>query len=222
MRHEINLFDPSLRRPKVLLPARHVLLAWGVSAVGLLGIYAWELSSVTGAGARAKALHAEAAVLQDQVQKLGEAQASRRPSAEIQAQVARRETDRAHHEAVLGRLRDSDFGSTEGHARYLRALARQAPSGLWLTGVTVGGSGQDIRLEGRTLEPPLVARYLANLGSELPLKGHAFNNLEFRRPGSDAPVEGASAPSKDATPRFLEFSVASRAEADVGGPGRKP
>ena len=39
MRHEINLFDPGLRKPKVLLPARHVLIAWADLAK-LLSIFA--------------------------------------------------------------------------------------------------------------------------------------------------------------------------------------
>ena len=220
MRHEINLFDSQLRKPKVLLPARHVLFAWVAATLGLLFIYGWAVLSVNRAGAVAKGLHSEALSLKDQVQKLGETQSARKPSAEVQALVARREGLRRDRETVLARLRDADFGSTEGHARFLKALARQAPEGVWLTGVTVGGAGQDIRLEGRTLEPPLVARYLSNLGAETPLKGLAFNILEFRRPVDG---EATPAPAKDAAvSRFLEFSVASRAETSAGKEKKTP
>lgn len=223
MRHEINLFDPTLRKPKVLLPARQVLIAWACAALGLLLVYGWEAMAVGRADSHAKALQAEAEALKDQVRKLGEVRAARQPSAEIQATIARRESARHDRVAVLERLRDTDFGSTEGHARFLRALARQAPAGVWLTGVIVGGSGQDIRLEGRTLEPPLVARYLSNLGAESPLKGHAFNVLEFRRPGGTASADATRESGRDAmASRFLEFSVASRPDPSAGQAARTP
>lgn len=223
MRHEINLFDPALRKPKVLLPARHVLIAWACAGLGLLLVYGWEATAVARAGSHAKTLQAEAAALKEQVRKLAEVQAGRKPSAEVQAMIARRESDRNDRLAVLERLRDADFGSTEGHARYLRALARQAPEGVWLTGVSVGGTGQDIRLEGRTLEAPLVARYLSNLGAESPLKGHAFNVLEFRRPAVTAVGDATRVSGQDATPsRFLEFSVASRSDPAPGKEARTP
>ncbi len=120
---------------------------------------------------------------------------------------------------VLERLRRGDLGSRDGHSALLQSLARNAVPGLWLTAITVTGAGSDVLLVGRTADPALLPEYLARLGKDAPLQGHAFNALEVARPlEEDAAPEAGQRPAAPRPAAFLEFRVASRSgEAPAGG-----
>jgi hypothetical protein len=139
---------------------------------------------------------------------LGAAAAARRPSAGVQAQYQGKLVLLQAREDVIQVLRGGSLGNTEGHAAYLRAFARHWLEGMWLTGVTVVGAGNDIVVEGRTLKPELVPDYLSRLGREPVLKGHPFNRLQMRRPAPEP--QGIGKPMLQ--PRFVEFSVATEAD----------
>lgn len=215
MSHQVNLFNAALLPARVWLTARHMALGWLLAAGAAMAVYGWQ--SVQGvrlaseASARAGRLH----TLQSEVQALGVRLSALAPSPLLERELRDRRALLGAREAVLQALQGGGFADTGGHARYLRAFARQWLSGIWLTALSVRGAGQDIRLEGRTLDPALVPDYLRRLGGEAVLKGHAFNRLEMRRPAApDAPAERSADP-----PRFLEFTVAS--EAQDGDDGRR-
>lgn len=211
MQLDINLFDPSLRPRKVLLPAR--IFAPALAVVALLLVTCAVLQSyearVTAASRRD--MQVRAVALQTEVRSLGEQLGARRVSPEVQSLAAEREALRGAREAAVTALRTRDDVASGGHARYLQALARQSVEGLWLTEVTVAGSGDDIALRGRTLDPELVPDYLRRLGREDALRGVAFNQLSFQRP---VVVDGAAG----AQPRFLDFVVTSGKAPDGAVP----
>jgi hypothetical protein len=153
---DINLLDPSLRPRKVLLPAR--IFAPALAAVALLLVTCAVLQSFEArvAAASRRDMQARAVALQTEVRSLGEQLGARRVSPEVQSLAAEREALRVAREAAVTALRTRDDVAGGGHARYLQALARQSVEGLWLTEVTVAGSGDDIALRGRTLDPELV------------------------------------------------------------------
>jgi len=208
---DINLFDPSLRPRKVLLPAR--IFAPAVAAVALLLVTCAVVQSYEArvAAASRRDMQGRSVALQAEVRNLGEQLGARRVSPEIQTLAAEREALRVTREAAVNALRTRDDVARGGHARYLQALARQSVEGLWLTEVTVAGNGDDIALRGRTLDPELVADYLRRLGREDALRGVAFNQLSFQRP---LVVDGAAG----AQPRFLEFAVTSGTSAGAAPP----
>ncbi|MDY7572938.1 PilN domain-containing protein [Actimicrobium sp. CCI2.3] len=77
---------------------------------------------------------------------------------------------------ALGKDLSSD---TNGYSSTLQAFARHGVDGLWLTGLSVAGNGHDMRLQGRALQPELVAVYLANLKRAPILKGVTFSTLDI-------------------------------------------
>jgi hypothetical protein len=218
MSHQINLFNPALRKTAVVLPAQQMLLGWCAVAVLALAWFGWQNVH----GAQLKAAEAESAArlqqLQTDVTQLGTQLAARRPSPELQAKYHRKQLQLQAREDVVQVLDSGAIGNTEGHANYLRAFARHSLDGLWLTGLTVVGAGNDIIVEGRTLKPELVPDYLDRLGREPVLKGHAFNRLQMRRP--DPQPQGVGKPMLE--PRFVEFSVATEAEPASVTLGGKP
>ncbi len=77
--------------------------------------------------------------------------------------------------------------------------------GLWLvvmygffTAVTIRGAGRALEFEGRSIEPELVARYLARLSTEPPLNGTEFRTFRMQRPAVE--------PGQAAVP-FVEFAI---------------
>jgi Tfp pilus assembly protein PilN len=211
---EINLFDPSLRPSKVLLPARIFAPALGAVAVLLVTCAVLQSYEARVAAASRRDMEGRSAALQAEIRGLGEQLGARRVSPEVQARATGREALRAMREAAVVALRTRGDMANGGHARFLQALARQSVDGVWLTEVTVAGHGDDIALRGRTLDPELVADYLRRLGREEALQGVAFNQLSFQRPVA---IDGPAG----APPRFIEFAVASGVGGD-GAPSAAP
>jgi hypothetical protein len=212
---DINLFDPSLRPRKVLLPARIFAPALGAVAALLVTCAVLQSHETRIATQARRQLESQSATLHADIRKLSEQLGAHRPSPEVQAKAALREALRASREAAVAALRTSSGVQDGGHARFLRALARQSTDGLWLTDVTVAGDGSDIALRGRTLDPELVADYLRRLGREEALRGLAFNQLAFQRPATAEATPGTP-------PRFLEFAVTSAAVGDAPSASTAP
>lgn len=207
MRHEINLFDPALRTPRVLMPARQVALGWGLAVLLLLGFYGWQSYEWTRLQAAQKRSAESVTQMQEEVKRIAATLSSRKASPEALARLQARETEVAAKSRVLDRLQGGELGSREGHSAVLQSLARNIVSGLWLTGITVQGASNDVLLEGRTADPGFLPEYLARLGRDDPLRGQAFNALHVARPAEDA---SAGPASKRSAPPWLEFRVASR------------
>lgn len=212
MRQEINLFDPALRRPKVVLPARQVAAGWGAVALLMLAVFAWQTWRLEALKAERQSLRATAARLQAEIQQTASAVAARKPSEDLAARFERGEAGFRARQRALERLREDTTAGATGHSPYLVALARHALRGVWLTQVTVNGAEGDVIIEGRSVDPELVSEYLRRLGTDVPFRGQAFNRLEFRRP--EPAVADSGGPAREAA--WVEFVVASVS----GGAGR--
>jgi Tfp pilus assembly protein PilN len=207
MRHEINLFDPALRKPRVLLPARQVALGWGACIAILLAAYGWHSVEWMRVQADQKRSAESVMQLQEEVKRIAGTLSARKASPEALERVQRREAEVTARARVLERLQRGDLGSRDGHSALLQSLARNAVPGLWLTAITVQGAANDVLLEGRTADPGFLPEYLARLGRDDPLRGHAFNALRVSRPAEDT---AAQTEGKRAAAPWLEFRVASR------------
>jgi hypothetical protein len=210
--HNINLFNPALRPPRVVLPGVQMLLLWLVALGIAVAGSVWAVGSRNATRAEQQALAERQEQLAADVKRLGTELAARSASPELRAALAQREALLQSREEVLQLLQSGALGDTAGHARYLRAFARQHRDGLWLTGLTVTGAGNDIVVQGRTLDPELVPAYLKRLGAEDSLKGHPFNRLQMGRPEAGAEAAG----SRGSPPPWIEFLVAT--EAGSGAP----
>ncbi len=219
MRHEINLFDPTLRKPRVFLPSGQVAAGWMTFAFLLLAVYGWQAYSWQRLQQEQRAAGAALSALQEEVKKVSQSLSARKPSPEASARVEESEAGLQARSQVLERLRRGDLGSRDGHSALLQSLARNAVPGLWLTAITVKGAGSDVLLVGRTADPALLPEYLARLGKDAPLQGHAFNALEVTRPlEEDAAPAAGPRPAAPRPAAFLEFRVASRpGETAAGG-----
>lgn len=103
-----------------------------------------------------------------------------KPDPELVAKRNRLEEEQELLKRLRNRIEDIDSQSQSGFSTPLKSLANQRVDGLWLTRITI--KGDDISLEGRTLEPRNVARLVNKLAEERFFAGRYFNELKIFRP----------------------------------------
>ena len=229
MSQQINLFNPIFLKQKKVFTALPMAQALGVVVAGalLLTWYAGQrVADLEGSAAAGKTL------LADRERRLVDANkqfAPRQKSATIETEVALAEAELRSLQQVESVLRDGTLGNAAGYAEYFRAFSRQNVSGLWLTGVSIVGAGNDIGVQGRAMQPTLIPAYIARLKSEPVMHGKSFASLDISRPEAQlmpaaAPpppatgAAGAAAPAAAPVPAsttapFVQFSLQSTAAA---------
>ena len=82
------------------------------------------------------------------------------------------------------RLMDLLFGyqekQSEGFSPYLSDLAEHRIDGMWLQQITLKQGGSQIHLNGRTLDPEVVPRFLKQLSLGDSFRGHRFQQFELK------------------------------------------
>ena len=220
MSQNINLFSPAFRKRREALTLAVVVQCLAVT-LAVLGSYHYYLAQqVKGL---TEELASADALLKSQrgyVDRVKGKSAELKPDAQLDAEIARLETDLRGARESIEALKGGAFGNQQGFSEYLRAFSRQSINGLWLTGFTIAGNGE-LEIRGRVLSPDLVASYIQRLNKEQVLAGRSFARLEMNRPKAEAapPAKDKDAKKAPRTPRFLEFSLAT---TETPGTERKP
>lgn len=195
MSQQINLFNPIFLKQKKIFAALPMAEALGVIIVGVL-LLTWYANRSVAELERSAA--AGKTLLADREKRLTLAAtqfAPRQKSAALTAEVAQAETELKALHSVESVLQGGALGNTAGYAEYFRALSRQNVSGLWLTGVTIVGAGNDIGVQGRAMQPTMIPNYIARLTSESVMHGKTFASLDISRPDARAAPAVAAAPA---------------------------
>lgn len=206
MIQQVNLYNAALESKRDWLSLRSLLVSWAV-AIALLA--AGTLITQLRVSALESELQREneaRAAAQEELVRLSRQMAGRKKDAKLEMQLKRLQDELASRQEAKGALSGGVIGNTTGFSEYLRAFARQSLDGLWLTGFSLAGAGQDLVLQGRSLRPELVPGYVQRLNREAVMKGHAFAELQMQRP--DEPGEG----NKRAP--YIEFRLATLASND--------
>jgi hypothetical protein len=206
MSQQINLYNQALL-PKVdIFSGRTVLLALGGIALLSLLLFGWAAWDASRLAQEELQGQTQLNALQGEVTRLAAAVAGRKPSAQLAAELESLDALLAGRNEVMAVLKSGVLGDTRGVSEYFRAFARQTVDGLWLTGFSIVGAGNDISIEGRTLRAELVPGYVGKLRHEDVLRGHSFGTLSVQKPPElpGPPTE----PRK--TAEFLDFKLASQ------------
>lgn len=212
---QINLFNELFEQKTQRLGARTMAIAAGVLTLAVAG------AGIHGAMRTAdlqRDLDAGALKLDQAQKRLATVTAEfaprqKDPKLEGELQEANGQLDALRR--VADTIKRGELGNTQGYAEYFRALARQRMEGLWLTGVSIGGAGQDIGVRGRALDPALVPGFLGRLRNEQVMQGKPVGSLQI---GEAAAVKVAGREAPVAAP-YVEFSLASTPQ---GKPGAQP
>jgi hypothetical protein len=213
MSQNINLFGPQFRRQRTAVSLKMLAGCLAVALVALAGYQAFLLQEVSGLDEELRSAQALLKVQQGYVGRLKGESTKRKPDSQLDAEIARLETELKQARESMDALKGGAIGTQQGFSEYLRAFSRQSLSGLWLTGVVIGGSGE-IEIRGRAVSPDLVPGYIQRLNREKVLAGRSFARLEMTTPRPEAAA--AAGGEKDAdqakaarkAPRYLDFSFA--------------
>ena len=209
MTQYINLLGPAFRKQRLVLTLGRTVALVGVAAVVMAGLLAYDRHRVDGVReelASAQGLMKAQSVYTSRLKGDG----AQKGNSVLEGEIQRLEVDLKSARDSMAVLEGGALGNREGFARYMQAFARQSIDGLWLTGFSVGGSG-DVTIQGRVVRAELVPTYIQRLNGEPAMKGRAFSALEMQRPAPPAtpPESGKDAvPEKAAAPRYIEFSLA--------------
>ena len=215
---QVNLFNDQFEQKTQRFTARTIALGSGVLALGLAAAGIHANMQVAGLQREADAGAARLDKAQKRLAAIAADYPARQKDPKLDGELAdaNGQLDALHR--VSDTIQRGDLGNTRGYAEYFRALARQRVEGLWLTGVSIGGAGQDIGVRGRALDPALVPGFLGRLRNEQVMQGTPVGSLQI---GEAAAIKVAGKDGKDGSmpAAYVEFSLAS---APQGKPGAQP
>ncbi len=217
MTQQINLYDPRLRRQRELLSVTNLALTSIILLLIVVVAGAWLRSTAAKVEAEAALLEPQAKALQNQLPLLGQQLSSRKADARLEQELAEMKAQATSRASILALLQKGLGPGAVSFAEYLRGFARQTPSGLWLTGFAVEGDGTGMGIQGRTIDPALIAEYIKRLNAEKAFQGRAFSALQLGIPG---PAVGSNAAATNNMPvahRYHEFTLTPVQEAGAAG-----
>jgi len=204
---QINLFNPAFLDKRGQLSLKAALLGWlavallSVAFAGYAGMRNRQLAQ------QEREATAKVAAAQAEMQRLAGQVGGRKQDAQIAAEIARLESEIKGRDEVMAVLKGGALGDTKGFSEHLRAFARQSFEGVWLTGLHIAASGQDVAVEGRALRPEQVPGYLRRLNSESVMQGHPFSELLMQAPAPEAGDKSGRRPP------YIEFRLATKSES---------
>ena len=219
MSQQINLFNPVFLKKEKYFSAVTMTLALGMLLVASAVISGYVASKSLALGKEADTTAALLKSAEAQVIKLAGGGAPEKNPA-LDGEIEKAETELASMRQVSDVLNRGEMGNTQGYAEYLRAFARQIIGGVWLTGFSIQGAGNEIAIEGRALQPNLVPAYIGRLKSEPIMQGKSFSALEIRVPEPAAAKAGSAAPSMAPFVDFTLQSAGSREPEKAGAKAR--
>lgn len=216
MRQQINLYQPIFREERKLFSAVTVAIACGLMALTYVAIWSYGSFKVSRLAHDVHALETQAQAQETMIATAAGLRAQRANPAALDAAIAQLGKELAARNRALAVLRSGVAGEPSGFATRLEALARGHLQGVWLDHVVLtGAAGNEgsLRLEGSTLNPDFVPRYLQSLANESVLSGVRFAQFAIEGPTA---TTVASQPSPDAkeSARGIRFRASSAALID--------
>lgn len=189
MSQQINLFNPAYARPRQTLSAMSMLQVLAVLVTVTVLVAALVPALFSGLEKQARVAAAGREMATAQLLKLRADDAAGARSRLLDDGIRTTTGEIRSMQQIIDALRKDPIGDTSGYSSYLQAFARHGVDGLWLTGFSIAGAGRDMALQGRALQPELVAVYLNNLKHATILKGFTFSTLEIASRADSGYVE---------------------------------
>jgi hypothetical protein len=217
MSQQINLFNPLFLRKEKYFSARTMLQALGLIALGLAALYVFAVIQTRDLQRTAAEYARQVNTERDQFVKLG----GQGRSKLLEAEVARLDAEVRTRRTLVETLQGGELGNTDGFSQYFAAFGRHPMRGVWLTGFSVGDSGNELKIRGRVLFPDLVPAYLKALNAEEVMRGRQVTDLKLVARDESLARRGAKEASPAAGPeRYVEFDLS--APLRVGEAAKAP
>tara|TARA_R110002072_G_scaffold100183_2_gene220537 strand:+ start:17453 stop:18133 length:681 start_codon:yes stop_codon:yes gene_type:complete len=177
---QVNLFTDAFKPPKVKLPLEQLivfpLLVLSILVALSFGLSAYlesEKKLLADLQTKDNAMAGRLAILDKKAEKL------RQDDGLIAANQRLNKTLLARQQ-MISTLDRVVLKEAEGFSHSLIALARQKEQGLWLTSILLGGTNNQMVIQGVTTKAELVPRYLQNLRQEASFLGKNFALFELQ------------------------------------------
>lgn len=204
MSQQINLVNASLRKQKDILSSASMVRAVGgfLLLLCLISGYLFQLTHKLEAERADWAKRAEDA--KTSMTQVSQQFPPRQPSTMLQAEIKNVEEKIQSRDRVFDVLKSGAVGKSQGLSGLLQAFARQSVNGLWLTGITVNGAGDQMRIAGNALSADLIPQYITRLSAEQALRGRNFTAFQVSQPKL-IPVAAGAQPAMAVAPSYVEF-----------------
>lgn len=221
MSQQINLFNASLMKKKQPFSASTLLQTMLVALLGVAVVSAYGVYQMTELKKMAASVSAQLKLTEEQAAKMRALVGAPAKNQELDDALSKLQEDLQNKRVVADVLNAGDFGNTRGYSAYLTAFARQIPSGVWLTGLSIAGDGKDLSLSGRTLRPESVPEYVSQLKREAIMQGKSFATLRMSQPVLQSTTQEVKKETRAERAAYLEFDLFSSDLAEKNHPVKR-
>jgi hypothetical protein len=211
MSQQINLYNPVFLKRKKTFSAVTMLDALALLLVGVAAFYAYASITTLNLDRQSVETARQYNLSKARLLEASARYAPKKIDVSLEAEANNLQTQLDARRATLDNLGIGLLTNDVSYAEYLRALARQSLTGLWLTGFKVGKGGAEMEITGRALQPELVPTYIHRLNEERAMHGRAFDSLSMtQQAGVLSASRPASAPAgAPASYSYTEFHLGS-------------
>jgi Tfp pilus assembly protein PilN len=202
---QINLFNPIFLKQKKYFSTVAMAEGLGLLVLGTVLVAAYAGYKATALRQQSEQSTVQLAHAQKQLANVASQYGTRPKNPALEQQVKKTENEIQSLRQVFDILQKGDIGNTKGYSGYMQAFARQIVDGVWLTGISLVGAGNEIGLQGRALQPELVPVYMSRLKREPLMQGKSFGTLEMQVP--QAPAGKDAAKPKSDLAGYIEFNL---------------
>lgn len=190
MSQQINLFNPVFMNQRKYFSTFTMLQALALIVLGLALFYSYAVYHIKSLAveldATSRRYVEEQAKLQRYTAEFSPQESQQLLENELKSTEARLVTQ----QKLIETLKSGAIGNTTGYSEYMRAFARQALRGLWLSSFDIVGDATRISISGAVLSPDLLPTYIRRLNQEPVMRGKSFAALQMkRRDGDGSAVE---------------------------------
>ena len=199
MSQQINLYNAQLLYRKQDFSLQTMLQGVGLIAAGLLAFYAYEQYQVQALKAQTQELTKTHADVQGKLLAFTSDFSQKQAKKMLDAEVKKAEAELQAQGRLMEMLKDGSIGNTMGYSEYMRAFARQAIQGMWMTGFDISGNNAQMSLRGGLLNPELLPSFIKRLNQEKVMRGKKFSSLQMQ--------QNKVEPGKPAGRTYVEFTL---------------
>lgn len=216
MSQQINLYSPIFLKQKKYFSSLTMLQGLALVLAGALAFYGYAWNQVRALSQQAEETGKRLKLEQARLAKFGAEISEKQKNQQLEAEAAKLEALVRTRQQAAEVMQKGGIGNTQGYSEYMRAFARQTMQGVWLTGFSITGAGDEMGLKGRVLSPELVPAYIRRLNREPLMQGKQFVALQISQPRDDPAKARQELPYLEFV---LESSVAEKTGAQPGEQG---
>ncbi|MCB1773198.1 MAG: hypothetical protein KDI88_06240 [Gammaproteobacteria bacterium] len=178
---QVNLYRESAGQAKLPAGVRLVLVSGVVAMLAVVALAVTGEFYLAGIEAERDAVAEAMQQRQQQVEASREAATALTPDPHLAAELERLGQTRRHLMSSLVAVSREQSDKGKGFAAFFAGLGRNATDGIWFRRVKLAAGGAEVVLNGQTLEPALVPRFLQTLAVERAFEGLNFRDALFER-----------------------------------------